>query len=372
MISVLPINENNFRQALDKARTTAGTKSIAGTILLGNGTEVSAVSNADNDRFPVSADMHFSIASCTKTFIAGCIFKLIEEKRLTMDDTLQALLYDAGILAGSDKTKFDPQIKICNLLNHTSGIEDFLNFRYYYQVVRDMRANWTPHKTLSYISSKNHPYNHIDSDQNSFYYTDANYVLLGMIIEHVAGNKIEAVVSDYFLKPLNLQNTYMAGVLPYLKLSSIPEPNATGFIFVFIRWIPARSLFGKDLTALYSSLWTSSNMVSTPAEMARWIKYYYQYQIRNGYILDKAFHLSTEATKESIYFKEIKFGYGLEYLKHRSGSELWGHTGTIMGFRSLAFCMPEKDLSIAIMINDGFAARWDIMNIVIEYINSRV
>lgn len=67
--------------------------------------------NIDND-----ADTVYHIASVTKQFTAAAILKLCEQKKISLDDTLQK--YYPDYLAGAD-------ITIHNLLSMQSGIPNF-------------------------------------------------------------------------------------------------------------------------------------------------------------------------------------------------------------------------------------------------------
>jgi len=126
-----------FQLALDDARIQDETKSISAAIILSDGTELKAVSNEEGDPYAVTPEMNFSIASATKMFIAACVLKLVEERKLSLDDTLQKLLYDPDIpntkhkLNSSFKSKIAPLIRVRDLLNHTTGIDDFLGDQYY-------------------------------------------------------------------------------------------------------------------------------------------------------------------------------------------------------------------------------------------------
>jgi D-alanyl-D-alanine carboxypeptidase len=376
-----PIDTAEFQKVLDDARKPTESKSISACIILSDGSEINAVANLEGDPDAVTSDMHFSIGSATKMFVAGCIFKLIEEKKLTLEDTLQKLLYDPDIpdskykLSSQFINRIDPRIRIKDLLNHTTGIEDFLGSVYYYDLISDLHAKWDPAKTISYVTSPSYTYDYANPENNTFFYSNTDYIILGMIIENITGKKIFAVINDYFLKPLKMNNTFMAGVDPYWGLTSIPGPNAIGFEENLDgSWTKSSEitlfdmeLIDKDAIPLYSSTWTSGNMVSTAREMARWAKFFYHYQLNSGYINDEALKTGFLASWD---FTEKKYGYGIEYFKHTSNCELWGHTGTIVGFRSLVFYIPSKDISLALLFNGHRIDRWEILDLVVDYISS--
>ncbi len=359
----------SLAQALDIARTATKTKSISAMIIRGDGTTESAVSNAADGTNPVTIDTRFSIGSCTKMFIAGSIFKLIEANRLNLDDTLQKLLYDKVILNDSHKSRIDPTIRVKDLLYHRTGIRDYLeDATYYTAVYASPNSSWDYIKTLSYVGSPDYTYDSANRGNNAFKYSNTNYILLGIVIQKATGKKVQESISEEILSPLGLNSTYMAGVDPYPGLKSIPGDMAVGYEKdIFGNWVKSSAYITEDATAMYSSTWTCGNMVSTAGDMARWVKQYYLLQQAGGYLAADCFKAGSIS---SDYFTGRTFGYGIECVRHRSGSELWGHTGTIMGFNSLVFYIPAKDISVAVLINDHYPERWTILHIILEYVNA--
>lgn len=376
--AIIPVDPETFQQVLDTARIQDSTKSISAAIIFDNGAELTAVANEDEDPYAVTTDMNFSIASATKMFIAGCILKLIDDKKLSFDDTLQKLLYDPNIpdtkhkLSSKFTSRISPLIRVRDLLNHTTGVDDFLGEIYYADIAYNVYDKWTRLETLGYVTSPKYTYDSENPEDNDFYYSNTDYILLGMIIENVTGKEVFSVVSDYFLKPLKMNSTYMVGVEPYWGLTSIPDPKAIGFEYfdtITNGWILSSTFIDIDAFALYTSTWTSGNMRSTALEMARWIKYFYHYQLDKGYLNDDVMQ---SCTIISYYLWKKKYGYGIEYYKHYNGYEFWGHTGTIAGFRSMVFYIPEKDVSLVLLFNEHRPDRWEIFDLMLEYIDENL
>ena len=71
----------------------------------------------------MEADFRFRIGSVTKTFIATVLLQLSGENRLNLDDSIEKWL--PGVIQGNG---YDGnQITIRQILNHTSGIADYIN-----------------------------------------------------------------------------------------------------------------------------------------------------------------------------------------------------------------------------------------------------
>lgn len=150
----------------------------------------------------ISAETLFQVGSITKTFTATIIFKLAEQNKLNLTDTLGRWL---------------PQyprwknITIDDLLRHRSGI-----YNYTCGDTFDRLLRTHPEKYWSLSELADIAYRHADlSDPGqTFNYTNTDYILLGMIIEKVTNIPLEQVFQQYFMQ-YGLKNTfYMPATYP--------------------------------------------------------------------------------------------------------------------------------------------------------------
>lgn len=75
-----------------------------------------------NSKKPMKSDYRFRIGSVTKTFTATTVLQLVGENRVQLDDSIEKWL--PGLIQGNG---YDGnQITIRQLLNHTSGIAEYL------------------------------------------------------------------------------------------------------------------------------------------------------------------------------------------------------------------------------------------------------
>lgn len=70
---------------------------------------------------PAEIDMHFRIASITKTFLAAAILTLVQEGKLALDEPAAKWLPSEW----TAKLAYRDQITIRHLLQHTSGLASF-------------------------------------------------------------------------------------------------------------------------------------------------------------------------------------------------------------------------------------------------------
>lgn len=134
----------------------------------------------------------FKVYSVGKSFTANSILLLVQEGKLSLGDPL---------------TKFFPEfpysnITIRNLLNMTSGLPRFLPIALKHGNPNIIMTN----EDLLSLVTKHPPKSGIPGDQ--FFYNNANYNLLGSIVEKVSGRSFKTFIEERILNPLNMSNTF--------------------------------------------------------------------------------------------------------------------------------------------------------------------
>jgi D-alanyl-D-alanine carboxypeptidase len=199
-------------------------------------------------RSPVPQDGHFRIGSMTKTFTAAVALQLVGEGSLHLDETVQHYLPD--LLPAS----YAP-ITVRHVLTYTSGINGI--------DVDDKKPSWFfahrydtfTHRELLDLTK---PLAFAPGTKQR--YSNADYVLVGMLIEKATGRTWEEAVDTRIIKPLNLTGTIAPG-----EAIGIPKPHARGYEAVPVgehctRWV--------DVTEANPSLkWSAASMISTAADL---------------------------------------------------------------------------------------------------------
>lgn len=186
----------------------------------------------------------FRIWSITKTMTAAVLLQLVDEKKLTLTDTL-----DKWYPAVPNSTS----IQIHHLLSHTSGIPDYLGTP---SVQAAPLKAWKPDEMIgeaAKVSSQFTP-----GDQVS--YSNTNFVIVGRIAEKVSGETLEKLFRTRLFAPIGMANTYFWGK------ESIPGGLANTYSF------DASSGSYKDVTsAIHPSLtWGAGSIVSTIEDLRAW------------------------------------------------------------------------------------------------------
>lgn len=123
----------------------------------------------------------FELASVSKLFTAVAVARLVEEGRISFDDTV------AGLMPQYPDRANAARITVRHLLSHTSGIEDYYRTG---AIFADPRARSSFEDYWPLFAGRPLPF-----DPGARYdYSNANYVLLGSIVEQVSGERFEDFV----------------------------------------------------------------------------------------------------------------------------------------------------------------------------------
>ncbi|MCY9543513.1 beta-lactamase family protein [Paenibacillus alvei] len=255
-------------------------------------------------------EFHFRIGSITKTFVATVMLQLAEEKKLSLDDSVEKWL--PGVVQGNGHN--GNNITIRQLLNHTSGIGEYTSLDFVNRAVENPYRTYSADELIRLGMEQKPQF----EPGKKWSYTNTNYVLAGAIIQKVTGKTYSDNIEERIINKLGLKGTSVAGAQ-----SSLPDPHARGYV----------ELEDKqyiDITELNPSLTSAAgDMISTAKDLNVFFS-----ALLGGKLL------SQESLKQMLDGVETPFGrYGLgiyEITKRADGESVWGHSGGIHGFRSLS------------------------------------
>jgi len=151
---------------------------------------------------PNTRQTKYRIASITKLFTSALILQLHEEGKIDLGKPIGTYLPDyTGEGAG--------RVTIHQLLNHTSGLPNF-------DTVKDMetalksgipvyQTPYTSDQLLTRFCSGKL----VNPPGTVFDYNNADYIVLGKIIERLDGKPYEQALADRILRPLKMKDTGM-------------------------------------------------------------------------------------------------------------------------------------------------------------------
>jgi CubicO group peptidase (beta-lactamase class C family) len=155
-----------------------------------------AVGVRDREKnLPMEKGTLFQIMSMTKPVVASAVLILVAQGKLQLDDPVSR--YIPAFAQGRSR-----EIKIRNLLNHTSGLRIPTNF------VSKTDAEIANGSTLQREVARFPEIGPAETPGSSYEYSNPGYNTLAAVIEVASGEKIDVFLSDSIFKPLRMNDTY--------------------------------------------------------------------------------------------------------------------------------------------------------------------
>ena len=207
-------------------------------------------------KIPAKPQALFKIASISKLYVAVSITKLVNDKRLSLDETLADHFPElVGRIENAEK------ITLRLMVQHRSGIPNFTDNPNFWEnrensnkdaldFALDLPANFEP-----------------DEDYG---YSNTNYLLLSRIIEKVVGYSRQQYFKEEILIPLGLKNTfgslnevdlddvmsgYYVGVEEDFKSEDVGMLATAEDVGIFLRALNDGSVFNEGEQEIYSSIY---------------------------------------------------------------------------------------------------------------------
>lgn len=174
----------------------------------------------DNNGNVVSLSTTYEIGSITKSFTAVAIMKLVEQGKISMDDTLEKYFPEYSDCAYYDRTC---KVTISNMLHMRSGIPDYVNQpTLFFDAETIMDALGYDASFMSEENIVHQLYNSVDEDDimrsvfscrpnsepdTEFEYSNTNYYILAVILERVTGKTYEDILNEEIFRPCGMTDT---------------------------------------------------------------------------------------------------------------------------------------------------------------------
>lgn len=278
-------------------------------------------------KVPNTNQTKYKIASITKVFTSALILQLHEQGKIDLNKPIRTYLPDyAG--EGADK------VTIHQLLNHTSGLANFDTVTNMETALKSGVPVYQTPYTSDQLLAKFCSGKLANVPGKVFDYNNADYIILGKIIERLYGDTYEKVLKDKILQPLKMENT---GVL---HQSDILDGLADTY---FLR---------DDLKALVNDLpvypensYAAGAMYSTAQDVLT-----FSNALFGGKLLKK--ETLALMTKPGL----DDYGYGLwTYETKVNGKKhrVVKRPGRIMGAQTQLYRFLDEDVTIIILSNTG-------------------
>jgi CubicO group peptidase (beta-lactamase class C family) len=298
---------------------------------------------------PCSDDTKYKIASITKAFTAVLILQLVEEKKIDLGQSIKTYLPKYSGEGASTVT-------IRMLLNHTSGLP---NADAAYSSVPDALAHGMPHYQLPatpdqlierYYSGKL-----INQPGKVFSYNNADYIVLGRIIESAVGSPFEQVLQDRILSRLDMHDTgllHQRDIILRLAPSYFSPEKGAPLI--------------NDMPVYTENWYAAGGMYSTTADLTKFADALYGGKLLSAASLDLMLTPGLDGYGFGVWIGNPSFG-GKTYRNINRPGGVMGANGSFYHFNGVGF---SKSINIVILSNtdqtDMDAFSWDIGKVLLD------
>lgn len=279
---------------------------------------------------PLQLSDEFPIASITKTFTATVILQLVQQGKLSLSAPLSRWLpyvQDAR------------RITIKMLLGMTSGIYSEPAGQLAQQMAADPGGTWTPQQVVRSAVAHGP-----QGPPGTPYYSNTDYVILGMIAQAVTGEPIQELITSRILRPLHLSHTSFAAA------AAPPTLIAQGYL---VDQGVAAITTAADSPADISVSGAAGAMISSVGDLQTWAR-----ALATGTLLSPAVQRQRLSLGPALGFfaplpgtqgrARLPFRYGLGIF---SVGGLLGHTGVAPGYTADMFYLPARKATIVVLAN---------------------
>jgi len=278
---------------------------------------------------PLTGDATFRIASNTKTYVAAAVLRLMEEGKLSLDDSLADHLPPAwaDLLRADGYRIGDMTLRM--VLSHTSGLwEHPADPRYGEAIEANPQRVWTPDEVVRLTVEWGDP---VGPPGAQWSYSDTGYILLGRIIEDLTGQPLGVAVR-------RLVNYDKLGLKATWWEISETAPAATGD--------RAHQYYGDSDTHDWNpslDLYGGGGIICDAKDLGLFTR-----KLMKGRVFAKPATLG-------LMIGEGAPNYRLGLMNVELGPYLgWGHTGF---WNTFSFYVPSLDLTLSGCVLNHFAGR---------------
>jgi len=273
--------------------------------------------------------------STGKIWVAAVALKLIEEGRFGLDDKVADYLGSQAWYADLPNGR---DITVRNLLNHTTGIpRHVMKPALWVWIHEDPDRYPSKEQCLSYVAG-DQPVHAVGAGWG---YSDTNYILLGLVIEAVTGERYEDLLRTRILAPYRLTLTE---VQDSRVIADLPS-GYTGTDAPFS--LPAKvPVDGKyPIHPLFE--WQGGGLVGNVSDMARWARILW-----GGRWLDKAMQEAMDSPVSLRTGESAERGWGLGVnVRLWQGHRVLSHGGIFPGYETFIAYFPDWDIAAALQMN---------------------
>ncbi|MEU8780352.1 serine hydrolase domain-containing protein [Streptomyces sp. NPDC048637] len=201
------------------------------------------------------------------------------------------------------------------------------------------KATYTPRQLIALVADmQNRP-----APGTAWEYSNTNYVVLGLLVEHVTGQSLGHEIGHRIVQPL------------HLKATSFPTtPRLTGAQLHGYEWLDGRGpgAAPTDLTEFSpAAYWAAGTLISTTHDLNTFYK-----ALFDGHLLPPRLMKEMRDMRPMNPERPKRFyGLGLESTGNICPSDgpVVGHTGEVVGYQTFSFTSADGKRQVTLSVNTG-------------------
>ena len=330
---------------------------------------------SSHERLPATPTAPGYLGSVTKPLCATTALTLVRDGKLQLDQKVMEVLPMTPLLKPGEKRQPEiDQVTVHMLMNHMSGlfnaVEVLFDREYYRRQAAKGRLQLIHGDISQYdLVRRGMATPFVSPPGNEFHYSGEGFQVLGRIVERLGGQRLDYAMSTRVLEPLGVQHHASLGYLApdvFVEIATGRASRTNTFIpspfdeakKMCVSWAskPSEDLYGQQwgqADACGASMLSAVNLLRFVTFGPRLL----------GKDLERE---SLTPPKTPPYSNGLGWGVGVD----KEGHHQWGHTGAIMGCRSIAESLSSEEQYAVLMAGDRDADFDKICAAVREYAKS--
>ena len=284
---------------------------------------------------PLAAEHRFRIGSVTKIFVAALVLQLVAEGLLELD---------------GDAAPFAAGITVRQLLNHTSGLPDFVGdpIAFFEPYRHDLTHRWELglEDELRLVMAKPRLF----APGEGWAYHGSNYIVLGLLVERATGMPLRDALRERVFTPLGLERTELVD-------GALRDDCAHGYLPADNPILPGGAE-PVDVTAIDVPFHRAGGgIVSTAGDIATTLR-----ALLGGDLLPEPLRAEMLDAVESDWEETDRYGLGIGEITALMGrrrstcGSAWGHIGFSVGYTALALSSDDGRRQVVVLANGSLAS----------------
>jgi CubicO group peptidase (beta-lactamase class C family) len=276
------------------------------------------------ENVPISPKSVFDIGSTSKQFTAMSILLLEKAGKLSIDDDVRKYI--------PELPDYGKKITILNLLNHTSGLRDYLAL---FDIAGVNVDSVTTDEDALALITRQKGLNFAPGSQ--YLYSNTGFFLLSVIVERVSGKTLRDFAAENIFAPLEMSHTQFRNnhrlLVPERAMAYDENEKKDGF----------------TLNVSYFEQLGDGAVHTSVEDLLKWDENFY-----SGKVGGKILLAELQEQSKLNDGKKLNYAKGIVVSDYR-GLKMVSHGGSWGGYRAQLMRFPDQHFSVATLCNLGSA-----------------